>query len=63
MRLHQMLSGAGAWPAICNGGGLFRGSGGGDSSARKFCTFFCYNQPNFKPILIEIIVIKTRHKN
>ena len=43
-------------------GGLFWGSGGGASSARKFCMFL-QNELNFRAILIKNNAFKTWHKN
>ena len=43
-------------------GGLFWGSGGGVSSARKFCMFL-QNELIFRAILIENNAFKTWHKN
>ena len=42
--------------------GLFWGSGGGASSARKFC-LFSQNELNFRAILIKNIAFKTWRRN
>ena len=43
-------------------GGMFWGSGGGASSARKFC-IFSQNELNFRAILIKNIAFKTWRRN